>query len=155
MLLAFLQQNRAILTWKLLGLDDEQARRAPFESDTSMIGLLQHLGVVEKYWFEGVFAGRDVDFGFDFDADGDAEWHLDGTETIAQATADYEAQVAISNAIVLEADLDTMSLQEPRGKARSLRWIVIHMIEETARHAGHADAVREYLDGTVGYVPDE
>jgi len=119
-----------------------------------MIGLLQHLAIVEKSWFENIFAGREVEWGFDFDADVDAEWHFKGTETLADAVAMYEAAIVESNKIIDEADLDDLAAKSPRDTARSLRWIVIHMIEETARHAGHADVLREHLDGNLGYMPD-
>ena len=115
---------------------------------------LQHLTVVEKSWFEAIFSGRDVDYGFDFDADRDAEWHLGGDETIGEAVAAYEAQIAVSNEIVASSDLDAMAEKEIRGERYSLRWIVVHMIEETARHAGHADILREHLDGSLGYLPE-
>lgn len=154
MLKAFLDSNRAIMIWKANGMPDEAGRIAPFESDTSMIGLLQHLAIVEKSWFQRIFAGREVDWGFDFEADRDAEWHFDGTETIADAVAMYEAEVAEANRIIDDADLDDAASRELKGEAYSLRWIMIHMIEETARHAGHADIVREHLDGTLGYMPN-
>lgn len=153
MLRAFLQSNRAVVMWKAKGMADDAARTAPFSSDTSMIGLLQHLAIVEKSWFQNIFAGREVEWGFDFDADQDAEWHLDGSETLADAIAFYEEAVAASNEIIDAADLDDVAAKELRDEAYSLRWIVIHMIEETARHAGHADIVREHLDGTLGYLP--
>ncbi len=155
LLLAFLNQNRAIMTWKTEGMSDEAARTSPFASDTSMIGMLQHLAIVEKSWFQDVFAGRDVDYGFDFDSDRDAEWHLSGTETLAAAIAAYEDAVAASNEIIAGSDLEEMSQRGRREGQElfSLRWIVIHMIEETARHAGHADVLREHLDGTLGYLP--
>ena len=149
-----MDHNRAVMAWKLDGMDDAAARMAPFASDTSMIGMIQHLTVVEKSWFESIFSGREVDYGFDFDADRDAEWHLTGEETVEGALAGYEAQIAVSNGIVAASDLDAMAEKEIRGDRYSLRWIVVHMIEETARHAGHADILREHLDGTLGYLPD-
>lgn len=157
MLSAFLQQNRAVMVWKAEGMTDEAARTAPFDSDTSMIGLLQHLAIVERSWFVEIFAGREVDYGFDFDTDRDAEWHFQGTETLADAIAMYEAAAAEADAVVEGSDLEAMSAEKrpagPDGERFSLRWIMIHMIEETARHAGHADILREHLDGTQGYLP--
>ena len=151
---SFLQQNRAVLIWKLASMDDHCAGLAPFASDTSAIGLLQHLTIVERSWFEEIFAGRDVDYGFDFEADVDAEWHLTGSESLFEAIAAYEAQTAISASIVEEADLDDLSAQKRDDERFSLRWIVVHMIEETARHLGHADVLREHIDGTLGYLPE-
>jgi len=118
-----------------------------------MIGLLNHLTVVEKSWFEEIVAGREIDYRYDFDEDWEAERHLTGDETVADAIAQYEAQVAISNEIVAESDITAKAQKEVRGENCSLRWIVVHVIEETARHARHADVLREHLDGTLGYLP--
>ena len=154
MLEAFLDSNRQVMIWKAAGMSDEAARTAPFGSDTSMIGLLQHLAIVERSWFQSFFDGQEVDYGYDFDADQDAEWHLSGSEMLADAVAKYEGAIADANAIIDGAALDDLSSKEGReGGNFSLRWIVIHMIEETARHAGHADILREHLDGTLGYMP--
>ncbi len=153
MLQAFLDQNRAVMFWKMEGAADEIARRAPFASDTSLIGLLQHLTVVEKSWFEEIFAGNEVEYDFDFDADEDAEWRMHGDETLAAALAAYEEQIARSNAIIAAHDLDDASAAARGGDTFSMRWIIVHLIEETARHAGHADILREHLDGSVGYLP--
>lgn len=153
MLKAFLDANRDVMIWKADGMADEAGRTAPFASDTSMIGLLQHLAIVEKSWFLNIFLGQDVDWGFDFDADRDAEWHFDGTETVAAAIEMYRAAIEESNRIIDDADLDDVAAKQLKGEDYSLRWIVIHMVEETARHAGHGDIVREHLDGTLGYLP--
>ena len=83
MLLAFLDQNRAVMFWKMEGAADEIARQAPFASDTSLIGLLRHLTVVERSWFEEIFVGDEVDYGFDFDAD-EAALYLDPNLNIAE-----------------------------------------------------------------------
>lgn len=158
MLCAFLQQNRSVLMWKTEGLSDDMARQAPFASDLSMIGVLAHLALVETSWFREVFAGDDVDylrdFGYDFDEDIHAEWHLMGTETLADARAVYTAAVEGANAVIETSDLEAMSAQERGGDRFSLRWTIIHMIEETARHTGHLDVLREHLDETMGYLPD-
>ena len=154
MLQSFLQQNRAVVVWKTEGMTDEQARSAPFASDTSAVGLLQHLAIVETSWFHEIFAGRDVDYRFDFDTDIDAEWHLRGDEELGDALAWYAEAVAVSNEIIDAAELDDVSAQERGGDYFSLRWTLAHMIEETARHAGHLDLLREHIDGSLGYLPD-
>ncbi len=153
MLKAFLDSNRDVMIWKADGMPDEAGRAAPFASDTSMIGLLQHLAIVEKSWFQNIFAGREVDWGFDFDADRDAEWHFDGTETLAAAIEMYNEAIAESNKIIDDSNLDDVAAKKLNDQDYSLRWIMIHMVEETARHAGHGDIVREHLDGTLGYMP--
>lgn len=154
MLRSFLQQNRAIVVWKARGLTDDQARMTPFESATSVIGLLQHLAIVETSWFHEIFADSEVDYRFDFDVDVDAEWHLRGDERLADALAWYEEAVDTSNSIIDAAELDDLSGQSRRGDRFSLRWVITHMIEETARHAGHLDVLRESIDGSLGYLPD-
>ncbi|NNE95836.1 MAG: DUF664 domain-containing protein [Acidimicrobiales bacterium] len=157
MLLSFLQQNRAVVLWKTQGVSDELARQSPFASDTSIIGLLSHLEVVETGWFREVFAGHEIDylaeFGYDFDADHDAEWHLDGTETLAEAKAMYAAAVQAANVVIEGAELDQMSVRERGDDRFSLRWCIVHMIEETARHAGHLDVLVEHLSQKTGYLP--
>lgn len=154
MLQAFLDSNRQVMIWKSAEMSDEAARTAPFGSDTSMIGLLQHLAIVERSWLQSFFDGQEVDYGYDFDEDQDAEWHLSGSETLADAVTKYESAITDANAIIDGADLDDLSSKEGReGGQYSMRWIMVHMIEETARHAGHADILREHVDGTVGYMP--
>jgi hypothetical protein len=152
-LLGFLNENRAIVLWKLDGLSEEDASRPMVESGTNLLGLVKHLGWVEYWWFADVFAGEDVDFPWT-DDDEDADFRIDDEETIADIVAFYEEAVAHSNAIIEAAELEDIAARDVRGE-RSLRWIVGHMIEETARHAGHADIVRELIDGKTGYMPDQ
>lgn len=157
MLLAFLNQNRDVVRWKLEGLSDEAARTRPFASDMNVLSVLQHLALVETSWFCEIFAGEQIDwqqeFGFDFDEDIDAEWHLRGDETLADAIAMYKAAIERANAAIADAKLDDLSVEERGGHHFSLGWTMIHMIEETARHTGHIDIVREHLDETLGYLP--
>lgn len=154
---AFLQQNRDVLIWKAEGISDEVARATPFASDLSLIGVFQHLACVETSWFREIFANHDIDylrdFNFDFEADIDTEWHLAGNETLAGAIAMYTAAVDAANEVINTNEPDAMSIQE-RGDTRfSLRWTMIHMIEETARHTGQVDVLLEHLDGQIGYLP--
>ena len=150
--LAFLDNNRAVMLWKLDGLSEDDARRPMVESGTSMLGLVKHLAWVERWWFEHNFAGKEVDFPWT-DDDPDADFRIEDDETIADIVALYEAAVADSNKIIEDADLDDIAASKRGGVTRSLRWIVGHMIEETARHAGHADIVRELIDNKTGYMP--
>ncbi len=151
-LLGLLDENRAVMVWKLDGLSEEDARRAMVDSGTSLLGVVKHLAWVERWWFSHVFAGEEVDFPWN-DDDPDADFRIEDDESIASITSLYEDAVAHSNGIIAAADLDAVAAREVRGK-RSLRWILGHMVEETARHAGHADIVRELIDGTTGYVPE-
>jgi hypothetical protein len=150
-LLGFLGENRAVIVWKLEGVSEEDARRPMVDSGTTLLGLVKHLAWVERWWFEHNFAGKDVDFPWS-DDDPDADFHIEDDETIADIVALYEEAVAGSNGVIEVAELDELSAISTRGE-RSLRWIMGHMIEETARHAGHADIVRELIDGKTGYLP--
>lgn len=151
-LLAFLDNNRAVMPWKLRGLSEEDARRPMVDSGTSALGIVKHLAWVEYWWFAFNFAGEEVDFPWS-DDDPDADFRIEPDETIADIVALYEEAVAHSNAIIEAADLDDIAAKKGGGVSRSLRWIMGHMVEETARHAGHADIVRELIDGTTGYMP--
>ena len=150
-LLGLLGENRAVMVWKLDGLSEADARRPMVDSGTSLLGLVKHLAWVELSWFGSAFAGEEIDFPWTR-SDPDADFRIDDDETIADVVAFYEEAVAHSNEIIARADLDQHAA---KGRRRpSLRWIMGHMVEETARHAGHADIVRELIDGTTGYVPE-
>jgi hypothetical protein len=151
-LLAFLDNNRAVMVWKLDGLSEGDARRPMVRSGTNMLGLVKHLAWVERWWFEYNFAGREVDFPWS-DDDPDADFRVEAEESIADIVTLYEVSVADSNEIIDSADLDDLAAVSRDGVSRSLRWIVGHMVEETARHAGHADIVRELIDDNTGYMP--
>ncbi|MFE5797084.1 DinB family protein [Streptomyces sp. NPDC056503] len=145
-LLAFLNYVRDAVTAKARGLDDTKGRTAAVPSGTSVFGLVKHLTAAERYWFVWAFEGSDIphpDFGMELGPDDDEESLL----------AAYRDAVARSNEIAARcADLSTPCARAA-GKAeatRSMRWVLVHMIEETARHAGHADIIREQLDGSVG-----
>ncbi|MFI2611647.1 DinB family protein [Kitasatospora sp. NPDC018619] len=146
-LLAFLDYLRAAVAAKLDGVSDEDARRPGVASGTSLLWLVRHLAVVEDNWFTWAYQGvgeqpRDSD-----------EEPLDGA-TVAEELAAYRAAVERSNAVAAAApDLDrpgVRSLRPDAAEGPSLRWVLVHMIEETGRHAGHADIIREQLDGATG-----
>jgi len=142
------------MVWKLDGLSEQDARRPMVESGTNMLGLIKHLAWVERWWFEYNFAGREIDFPWS-DDDPDADFRVDDEETIGDIVALYEAAVADSNEIIDSSGLDDLAAVTRDGVSRSLRWIVGHMVEETARHAGHADIVRELIDDNTGYMPNQ
>jgi uncharacterized damage-inducible protein DinB len=143
-LTAYLDLQRDAIVGKLDGLSEEQARWKPAPTANSLLNLVVHLTGVERNWFQFVIAGRTVE------RDRGAELaQLPSDVTIASATKAYRDAIGESNKVLASADVD-----EPcRGKGMeglSVRWVVLHMIEETARHAGHADITRELIDGTVG-----
>lgn len=147
MLLAFLDFYRGVMIRKVEGVDDAGLRMSPVASGTCLGGLLKHLGYVERSWFQSRWAGRDVSFPWS-DNDPDAEFRLEDGDSAQSLIDFYRQECAISREVVATSSLDD-SVEGRRGEL-SLRWIVVHMIEETARHAGHADLIREMVDGSVG-----
>jgi len=139
------------LLGKVDGLSDGDLRRPLTPSGMSLLGLVKHLAYVERWWFQVVFAGADVPFPWT-DEDPDADWRPEPNETAAGIFDLYRSEVARSRAILAGAGLDDLAKEphHPRHGSQSLRWIVIHMIEETARHNGHADLMREAIDGMTG-----
>ncbi|WP_249123993.1 DinB family protein [Saccharopolyspora erythraea] len=151
-LVGFLTAQRATLELKCAGLDGELARRAVEPSTLSLLGLVRHLADVERRWFRQVLAGLDAPprFSSDARADGDFDAAVADPAVIAEAWAAWRAEVEFAERFVAEApDLDIAGQDSWRG-AVSLRWVLIHMVEEYARHNGHADLLRERIDGAIG-----
>ena len=150
-LVEFLDYFRAVLERKVHGLDDEQIRVRIAASSIDLLGLVRHLAEVERWWFRVAFTAE-VDSGIFGDDDPDIEWHHTADDTLADALHHWHAEVDRAREIVSAApSLDTLAaLRGSRRGDVSLRWILVHMIEEYARHCGHADLIREAIDGTVG-----
>ena len=150
-LAGFLDFQRATLLWKLEGLDDEQVRRAMVPSGTSLLGIVKHLAYVERSWFQGVWAGQEISLPWT-EEDPDADWRIEPEETTGQVVALYDDECDRSREIVAKASSLGEVVEHPRreGWRMTRRWILTHMIEETARHVGHADILREQLDGATG-----
>jgi len=155
MLTGWLEHHRGILMWKCEDLSAEQLRRRAVPPSTlSLLGLVRHMAEVERGWFRAVFLGEDVPDLFDRSADEDADFNAVDQADPAEAFASFERECAASRLVVAQAPtLDVLSKQasERTGQPWSLRWIVTHMIEEYARHNGHADLLRECVDGSTGY----
>jgi hypothetical protein len=152
---AFLDYQRATMLWKAEGLDAEQLRRTHPPSSLTLAGLLNHLALVEDSWFRDRFAGLPEDelwAGVDWKADPDFEFRTGGDLDPDEVRRRYRDACERSRAVVAGAEsLDQLSVGASRsGEHWDLRWVLIHMIEETARHAGHADLIRESIDGEVG-----
>ncbi len=154
----WLAYHRATLLRKAEGLDDDQLRTPLAPSSLTIGGLLKHLAWVEDHWFGHVFLDRGYVAAWasaDWDADHDWELtssHADSGETLRGLLVDA---IAASEAILEEAlatdGLDRQSVRSVHGEGPcDLRWILHHMIEEYARHNGHADLIRESIDGTTG-----
>lgn len=151
-LLAMLDNNRAVMVWKLRGLTKEETTRPVVASGTSLLGLVKHLAYVERWWFDDFFAGNNVDYPWTAD-DPDADFRVGDDETIDDVITLYTEAVERSRVITSDAEMDDLSARDRDGTRYSLRWIIAHMLEETARHAGHADLARELIDGETGYLP--
>jgi uncharacterized damage-inducible protein DinB len=143
--LAFLNFNRESVLKKADGLDDEQLRRVLVRSGTNLLGLIKHLAAAERYWFglqltgvkhpEGYKLGMKVPKGI----------------TAETVIGDYRTAIAESNAAIIAAgDPQAQLAKLVNGRRLTLRWLLAHMTSETARHAGHADILREQIDGTTG-----
>jgi hypothetical protein len=151
MLENWLEWHRATLLRKCAGLTDEQLKQRSAEpSSLTLLGLVRHMSEVERMWFRYVLA-RDADvpplYYSDDNPDGDFD-DVDGADAAADFAA-YRAEVDLVRAIARDTDsLDAVGLR--RGEEVSLRWIYVHMIEEYARHNGHADLLRERIDGVTG-----
>jgi len=151
MLSAFLDRYRETILWKLEGLTKEQASARLVPSVTTLLGIVKHLAYVERWWFQMSFAGHAVSFPWPKDEpDEDIDFRVTEADTIESISALYEREIARSREIVASALLDDLGKDLDKVKPRSLRWIMVHMIEETARHAGHADILRELTDGAIG-----
>jgi len=147
-LTSYLDYQRAVMVRKVAELDDDALRRPMTPSGLTLLGMLKHLAFVERYWFQEVFAGRAVDYPWT-DEDPDADWRAEPGETVEEIAALYRGECAIAREITAAASFDdVVTFREDRRI--TLRAIVVHMIEETARHLGHADIMREAIDGGTG-----
>ncbi|GAA4020161.1 DinB family protein [Allokutzneria multivorans] len=152
-LVGWLDMQRDIVRWKCEGVSDTDAHRAvlPASPNMTMAGLLSHMRWTEQMWFEVMLLDAPA-VGPQFDeSDEDADMKVDGVP-LAQLLDEYERQCHRSNEIVAGLSLDDIGKNRkwPVGQA-SVRWVLLHMLEETARHLGHMDAIRELLDGGTGY----
>jgi hypothetical protein len=155
----FLDYHRDTFRMKCSGLSQAQLAQPLPPSDMTLGGMMKHLAIVDQSWFEDDFLGRGFMPPFDtvdWDEDPDWEWHTAKDDTPEQLFALFDEAVRRSDAVVDEAlspggvGLDGLSVQEDERGRFSLRWIILHMIEEYARHNGHADLIRESIDGQTG-----
>ena len=158
-LAGYLHDYRLTLELKCAGLDAEaMARRSVEPSDLSLLGLVRHLSDAERYWFRQVIAGEDAPARYRAGAGDDHDRAFSEAvgddDAVARAWQDWREEVAFAERVVAEAgDLDVTKPYVGRGGHRgnvSLREVLVHMIEEYARHIGHADLIRERIDGRVG-----
>ncbi len=145
----FLDYHRQVISGKLRGLSEDDVRRRLVPSLTTLIGLVKHAAAVERNWFQHSLAQRPREQ-ITGNARGDAgSWEASPGETVADVIAQYAAACAESRQIAARFGLDDTVPHDQLGQV-SLRWIYVHMIREHARHAGHADILREQIDGVTG-----
>lgn len=140
-LLAFLDYLRDSVAGKVAGVPEPQVREPGVPSGTNLIGLVTHLTAVERF----CFLGQEI-------TDLDATMRADPDLSVDDALADYRRAVVEANEVIKRCtDLEQPSPRpRRRGSTATMRWTLVHMIEETGRHAGHADIIRERIDGAVG-----
>jgi uncharacterized damage-inducible protein DinB len=151
-LIEFLRGQRLTLELKCEGLDAEQlARRSVEPSTMSLLGLVRHLADVERKWFRQRFAKQDVPTRYQSDAepDGDFDGAVADQAIVDDAWAAWRDEVAFAEQFARDTDLDFVG-RDGAGQPVSLRELLVHMVEEYARHNGHADLLRERIDGRVG-----
>lgn len=156
-LFGFLDFQRATLEWKSRGLDESGLRATTAASSMTLAGLLKHMALVETFWFSRSLHGSDYlpDWATDYRSSPGWVWESSATDSADDLRRWWDEAVARSRALVddalADAGLDTKAkLAWPDGRSPSLRWIVVHMIEEYSRHNGHADLLRESVDGETG-----
>lgn len=143
--MAFLSFARECVVKKTDGLTEEQLRRVLVDSGTTLLGLVHHLTLAERYWFGYHVAGRAGD------DPGEVGMLAPAGHDAGQVLADYRAAIEASDAAVRSVgDLGAPVVIPVDGRFHSVRWVVAHMTSETARHAGHADILREQIDGATG-----
>ena len=147
MLLGYLAYHRAVLARKVEGISDDDARRAACPpSALTLLGLIRHMTDVERWWFRRVHGGEQIPGLFD---DGE-EWVVPPDATIAGALAAYWAEIEEIDRRLQAAAMDDRNSGPPDPGQHLLRRAIVHMIEEYARHCGHADLLRESIDGATG-----
>lgn len=154
MLEGFLAYFRVVLLRKAEGVTEAEARRATCPpSDLTILGLVRHMAEVERIWAKWLFEGganEPLFYGSAHpDDDPDGDFHPPADATLADALAAYRCEIADADAIYAAGDLDQLLANTEREEKNSLRWIYIHLIEEYARHCGHADLIRQAIDGVT------
>jgi hypothetical protein len=156
LLTGFLEYHRATFLQKVSGLTKEQMAQTTAASSLTLAGLTKHLALVEDSWFTERIAGRPLPEPWaSAPFDDDRDWELTSAvdDEPEDLIAQYHESCARSRAVVAEiGDLDRLSVVPDglSGKVFNLRWVLLHLIEETARHNGHADLLREAIDGQTG-----
>ncbi len=150
MLESFLDFLRATLLWKLDGLTDDEMLRPGTSSGVSLIKLVKHSAGVERWWFQMQMAGLEVPAPWNKD-DPDADWRIEPDETCDGIIALYKTECECSHEIASRVSWEDIAKGDrSRANGLTVGWIMTHMVEEVARHCGHADILREAIDGATG-----
>lgn len=143
---ATLDDLRDLIRLSVSGLSDEQARRRLVSSRTTLLGIVQHTAAVERFFFQRTLAGLEPGAITGASDATDSSWDVDASATIADVLRDHELACDASRATAARYDLDYVTRHNQKRGPLTLRWIYVHMIEELARHAGHADILREQIE---------
>lgn len=153
-LVGMLDHYRATILNICAGVGEEDLRRPMVPSGTTLLGLVKHLAFVERGWFEEIVGNQPSGLPYDED-DLDMDFRIEADETSEQIFEMYRESCRRSNEIIEQVSLDEISRWPGRSYDCNFRWVLAHMLEETARHTGHADILRELIDGTVGHGYDD
>ena len=154
-----LDTYRGIVTWKVAGLSRAEALRELVPSGTTLLGIVKHFAIealfrpvgVERWWFQAVLGETEPDFPWTED-DPDADWRIETSESVQDVLDLYDQECAVSRSIL--EDLESLDADFAQGERTLIaRDILLHVIEEIARHVGHMDILRELVDGSTGWGP--
>jgi uncharacterized damage-inducible protein DinB len=146
----WLDYHRATLQLKCAGLSDEQLKLRPLPSSLSLLGLVRHLTEVERGWFVETLAGQPVTPRYCSDADPDGDFDSLDSHPVADVLLAYRAALDDARAVVAGFSSGDELRRNESERLVNVRWVMMHMLEEYARHNGHADLLREAIDGAVG-----
>jgi hypothetical protein len=148
---AFLDWYRAVVANKIRGLSDDDAKRVMTPTGLCPLGVVAHLAWAERLWFRWRFAGEELE-GVEHSGDNSPTFQVGPGDTVASVLATYEDEGDRARLVVgATPSLDQLAIRTSKNYGIvSLRWLILHMIEETARHAGHLDIMRELIDGKTG-----
>ncbi|WP_214321439.1 DinB family protein [Nonomuraea sediminis] len=151
MLNNWLEWHRGTLIMKCEGLTEEQLReRSAPPSTLSLLGLLRHMAHVERAWFRHVLNDEDIPRLWGKDTRQDADFDDVDTASAEEAFAVWQEEVEIARKLSAALPMEAIGKRQRNGEDVTHRWVLVHMIEEYARHNGHADLIRERVDGVVG-----
>ncbi len=145
-----LDYQRYVLLRKVVGISEAQSRSTTAASDLTLLGLVRHLAGVEQYWIGATFLGLEEPLPWDDPEDHDSDFHVQAGDTLADALELLRAEMWRARQLAATESFDALSVGVREKQHVSLRWILVHLVEEYARHCGHADLLRESIDGVTG-----